>query len=170
MCVCRQVHHIHNKISFSSLFFLPVVLLAIAVGHNHSKRDTIVVTPFVVVEILVAIIFSIPLFVSVVLIAIVLNYVTNGAIDGRKALHILNKVKFESGKYSDIWIIVDIFYFKLSKQNQPNERRLEGTDKQEARVTDSCFPNSATWILIILSGLTILPLSYFCQCDPGHIR
>ena len=154
----REIHCTYNiTFSFPPILF-SVVLWALAVGHNHSGRVAVTVTPFVVVEILVGIIFPTLLFTSAVLIAIVLNYATYGAIDGREAIpHILNKVKFERGKYSDFWIIVDSFYLKLSRRKQPNERKLDETDEQEpVKDTDSCFPNSATWILIIISGLTII--------------
>ena len=108
----REIHCTHNiTFSFSPILF-SVVLWALAVGHSHPGRVTVTVNPFVVVEILVGIIFSTPLFTSAVLIAIILNYATYGAIDGHEAIpHIFNKVKFERGKYSDFWIIVDSFYF-----------------------------------------------------------
>ena len=166
------------------------MLWAIAVGYNRSRRVSVGVTPFVVVELLVAVICPTLLFASAVLMAIVLNYVTDGNIDGREALpRILSNVKFVRGKTYDFWIIVDSFSFQLNKKGQPNkgkeeegtnkqaaerpdqpnkEKEEEGTDKQAAKrpakhgICYSCFPNSATWILIILSGLTIiLAVSYF---------
>ena len=49
------------------------------------------------------------------------------------------------------------FTFKLNRQKQPSERKLNETDgKEPVEDTDSYFPNSATWILIIISGLTII--------------
>ncbi len=134
-----------------------LVLWAIAIGYNHTRAAEREVYPFVLVELLVCIIFPIFLFISVILVAIVLNFITIGALDGRQIIpKLLRNVQFEKKTDSDFWIISNSFYFTLERR-KPN-------DSKERRVCYSCFPNLATWILAALAGLCIiLAMSYFAD-------
>jgi len=125
------------------------VLWAIAVGYNFTRSGVPEVYPFVVVELLCCVLFPIFFFVSVICMAVVLHYVTYGALDGRQILpRLLPNVKFEKGEKSDFWIIANSFYFTLKRRNS-NEGDDEGTRKKliGCSVCYSCFPNFATWII-----------------------
>ena len=142
------------------------MLWAIAVGYNRSRRVNVSVTPFVVVELLVAVIFPILLYISGILMAIVLDYITYGALDGREALpRILRNVKLEKGAKSDFWIIVNSFYFELPKCENTDTGSCpepEQMPKKPSGACHSCYSNRATWLLIIISGMSIsLAVSYF---------
>ena len=140
------------------------VLWAVAVGYNFTRGGVREVYPFVVVELLSCVLFPMFLFVSVVFMAVVLHYVTRGALDGRQILpRLLPNVKFETGEKSDFWIIANSFYFTL-KRRPSNKDDDEETRKKliGCSVCYSCFPNFATWIISALAGLCfILAVSFF---------
>lgn len=144
---------------------ISIVLWAIAIGVNHSRRADITVVPFIVVELLVAIGFPFFLFTGGIFMANVLDFITYGAVDARKILpRFLRSVKFEEGteldqvssggdpnkKDYDFWVIEDTFYFYLDKR--------KGGDRF------SCYPNFATWVLVAILSLSInLAVSYFAD-------
>ena len=133
------------------------MLWAIAIAFNHSNRVDITVTPFVIVELLVAVGFPVLFYIAGIFMASVLDFVTLGAADSRGALpRFLKSVQFEKGDKEDSWIIEDTFYFPLTKRTK-EERKKHG-------FCYSCYPNPATWILVTILGLTIsLAVSYFAD-------
>ena len=140
------------------------MLWSVAIGYNFSRATEREVYPFVVVELLVCIIFPVFLFIAGILMAVVLDYVTYGALDGRHFIpRLLRNVKFEKGKESDFWIIVNSFYFTLKKPKGDGDAAAKA--KQiGCGVCYSCFPNFATWIIAALAGLClILAVSYFAD-------
>lgn len=122
---------------------------------NHFRQQQVSITNFIIVELLVALGLPILLFTSAILMANVLDFVTFGAVDFRKALpRFLHSVQFKKGEKSDYWVIEDTFYFSLSKRS-PEDRIDHG-------VCFSCYPNLATWILVAIVGLSLnLAVSYF---------
>ena len=143
-----------------------LVLWAIAIGYNHTRAAEREVYPFVLVELLVCIIFPIFLFISVILVAIVLNFITIGALDGRQIIpKLLRNVQFEKKTDSDFWIISNSFYFTLERRKSDDSNDSKERAKQiGCGVCYSCFPNFATWILAALAGLCIiLAMSYFAD-------
>ena len=139
-----------------------VVLWAIAIAFNFSHRASKSVIPFVLVEILAAISCPLMLFISLVLLAILLDFLTHGTIDTRAAIpKFLKAVKFQQfndGKKEDAWIIQGTFYFALPQR----------TEEQRKNCCTSVYHNCATWILLIIIGLSItLTVSHFADSIIG---
>ena len=107
------------------------------------------------VELLAGVVFPALFFSSVVAIMNVLDFVTVGAVDARKALpRFLPSVQIKKGEKYDWWIIQGSFYFSL-KQRKKEDRPNHG-------FCFTCFPNTATWILVAIVFVTInFAISYF---------
>ena len=125
----------------------------IAISFNHTRQDEKTVTPFIIVEILVAV--GVPLFLctSIAFFAVVLEYVSMGKVDLRMLIpRLVQMVKFESGEKFDYWVIDDIFYYRLKK-------KAGRSDKGCWFAVDK---SPATWFLAIIVGTSInLVISYF---------
>ena len=133
------------------------MLWAIAIGLNHSRRQEITVVPFVIVELLVAIAFPFLFFIGGITMANVIDFVTYGAVDARRALpNFLKSVQFKEGKKFDYWVIEKTFFFSLKKR--------EKEERVEHGFCYSCYPNFATWVLVAILSLSInLAVSYFAD-------
>lgn len=128
---------------------------AIAIGINHSSRNDKTVTPFVVVDLLVAIVSPILFFLSGIIMANIVDFLTSGQADARDALpYFLHFLKLERGGKYDYWVIEDSFYFKLEKRK----------DRENHGFCYSCYPNFSTWVLVGIASLSLnLAISYFAD-------
>ena len=93
------------------------------------------------------------LIVSTALVAIVVDYITVGQLDMRKAIcYILPSVTAQEGKENNYWTILDTFYFPLSKR----------PDRNKHGFLYSCDKSRYTWYFSIVCALSILLVfSYF---------
>ena len=75
--------------------------------------------PFVIVELLVAIVFPFLFFAGGIIMANVIDFVTFGAVDARRALpNFLKSVEFKEGEKSDYRVIEKTFFFALKKRDK----------------------------------------------------
>jgi hypothetical protein len=134
---------------------LESLLWAVALSCYHTNRLEKHISVFVLVEFLAGILLPLLLFLSSVLLAIVLDYVTIGHVDARKRIkRFLPSVTFEEGKKNDYWVIEDRFYFKLEKRDE------HLTHKHS--LLYSCDKTLSTWLLTGIVALSILLcFSYF---------
>ena len=118
-----------------------------------SESSTIKVDAFIIVDILIGIAAPILLFISTGLIAIVIDYITVGQLDMRKAIgYILTSVNMQEGKENNYWTILDTFYF-------PMDRRPH---RKDHGFFYSCDKNRYTWYFATICALSILLVfSYF---------
>ena len=98
-------------------------------------------------------------FISLVLLANLLDFLTHGTIDTRAAIpKFLKAVKFKQFNDEDAWIIQDTFYFALPQR----------TEEQRKNCCTSVYHNRSTWILLIVIGLSItLTVSHFADSIIG---
>lgn len=109
-----------------------------AIASNQTRLMSKLLYPF-----LVGILFPLLLYIAFVLMAFLLDFITVGTLDARKAIpHFLQVVKFEEGTKRDYWVVNDAFFFSLEK------RKNKG-------FFFSFYPNFATWILVSVVGLYI---------------
>ncbi len=105
-----------------TLFHL-LVLWGIAISYGNSQRDDVVLSAYITVEILTAVLMPICLFVFGIVFAGILDFVTWGQVDLRMLIpKFLPVVKFEAGineekKHFDYWVIEDTFYFQVEKRD-----------------------------------------------------
>ena len=144
-----------HSLSLSLSVSVVPVLWAVALGYYHTRRLEKNIFSFVLVEFLAGFLLPLLLFVSSVLLAIILDFVTIGRVDVRKRIkHFLPSVDFEEGKEFDYWVIEDRFYFKLEKKDEHL--------KKHHGLWYSCDKTLSTWLLTGITALTILfCLAYF---------
>ena len=134
---------------------LSAVLWAVALGYYHTNRVEKQLSAFFLVEFLAGFLLPLLLFISSVLLAIVVEYVTIGRVDARKRIkRFLPTVVFEEGVESDYWVIEERFYFKL--------RRRDKHLTKNHGFWYSCDKSLSTWLLTGIVALSLLlSFSYF---------
>ncbi len=135
------------------------MLWGVATSYGNTRTDNVILATYVTVEILTAILLPIFFFISGILLAGILDFITWGRLDFRTLVpKFLTVVKFESGvdakdnKAYDYWVIEDTFYFEVKKRDH----------SQKADFRNSFDKNLATWALTFIVCLGIhLPVAYF---------
>ena len=124
-----------------------------ALGYYHTNRVEKRISEFAVVEFLAGILLPLLLFLSSVLLAIVVDYVTIGRVDARKRIkRFLPSVVFEEGVENDYWVIEERFYFKLKRRDHHLDHGF----------WYSCDKSLSTWLLTAIAALSLLLcFSYF---------
>ena len=117
------------------------VLWAIAISYEYAQRDDMNIGAFIAVEVLVAVMMPIFVFVGAIPLSIVLDYITVGQLDLRLIIpRFFQDVKFVSGEKNDYWVVNNAIYYPL--------------DKKEDRVKHGCSysidTSSATWLLTVI--------------------
>ncbi len=136
----------------------PLVLWGISTSYGNTRRDDVVLSTYITVEILTAVVMPIFFFVFGILFAGVLDFITWGRVDLRTLIpKFLPVVKFEAGineekKHFDYWVIEDTFYFQVDKRDH----------SKEASFANSFDKAWSTWSLnfIVCLGLH-LSIAYF---------
>ena len=133
--------------------FVPVVW-GITLAYSFGFGDENVIWPFITVEVIVGIVCPLLMYIGVLLFAIVLDYVTVGRIDARKAVHsVLPSVQLLKAKENEYWVIKNTFYFLIRKRPQNSDTSSYTTVLDFSR---------ATIYFIIIIGLSFgLATSYF---------
>lgn len=129
------------------------LLWGIAIAFDYTRRVDLRVESFVLVDLLVGIGVPAFLFVSVALMAVVLDFITVGYLDARKAIaKILPAVKFLKGAKHYYWVIEGTFYFPLSRKRHHLEHGC----------CYACDKSRSTWYLSFILGLALtLAVSFF---------
>ena len=134
------------------------MLWGIATAYGNTRTDNVVLATYVTVEILTAILLPIFFFISGILLAGILDFITWGRLDLRTLIpKFLRVVKFESGLDEnndpfDYWVIEDTFHFQVDQRDHSNT----------ADFRNSFDKFGATWALNIIVCLGIhLPVAYF---------
>ena len=133
--------------------FIPVVW-GITLGYSFGFGDENVIWPYITVEAIVGLVCPLLVFIGTMLFAIVLDYVTLGRIDARKAVHtVLPSVQLLKADDNEYWVIKDTFYYLIRKR--PSNYN-----------TSSCTTvwdfSRATIYFVIIIGLSFgLSTSYF---------
>lgn len=137
------------------LLLFHAVLWGIAIGLNHYKQQERTPSVFIIVDLLAGVAFPFLAFAGGVFMAIVLDFITYGAVDPRKALpHFLQSVKFKQGEKCDYWVIEEMFYYSIKKRSKE--------DRYNHGFLFSCYPNLVTWILVAIVGVCVnLAVSHF---------
>ena len=114
------------------------VLWAIAISYEYAQRDDMNIGAFIAVEVLVAVMMPIFVFVGAIPLSIVLDYITVGQFDLRLIIpRFFQDVKFVSGEKNDYWVVNDAIYYPL--------------DKKEDRVKHGCSYSIDTSCLLYTS-------------------
>ncbi len=134
------------------------MLWGIATSYGNTRRDDVVLSTFVTVEILTAVLLPIFFFIFGILFAGVLDFITWGKLDLRTLVpKFLPVVKFQAGldeekKHVDLWVIEDTFYFQVPKRDH----------SKKASFSNSFDNVWSTWSLNFIVCLGIhLSVAYF---------
>ena len=137
------------------------MLWGIAISYNQFNPRSLLVTDvstikptsFIIVDILIGIVAPILLFISTGLVAIVVDFITVGQMDMRKAIsYILPSVAAQEGRENNYWTVLDTFYFPRNKRAHRSDHGL----------FYSCDKSRYTWYFAIICAFSILLVfSYF---------
>jgi len=134
--------------------FCFVVIWGITLSYDFGFGDENVIWPYIVVEVIVGLVFPLLIFIGIVLFAIVMDYVTVGRIDARKAVHtVLPSVELVKANNNEYWSVKNTFYFLI---------RETPTNKRSSSCTSLFEFSRATIYFIIVIGLSFgVTTSYF---------
>lgn len=139
----------------SVLFLLGLMALVwgVTLAYSFGFGDENVIWPFITVEAIVGLACPFLMYIGIILFGVVLDYVTNGRIDARKAVHtVLPSVQLLKAEQNEYWVIKDTFYFLIRKR--PQGERTSCTTAWDC--------SRATIYFVIIIGLSFgLATSYF---------
>ena len=129
------------------------MIWGITLSYDFGFGDENVIWPYIVVEVIVGLVCPLLLYVGIVLFAVVIDYVTLGRIDARKAVHtVLPSVELVIASDNEYWSIKNTFYFLIRKR--PTQKRSSCTSLVEF--------SRATIYFVIIIGLSFgVTTSYF---------
>ena len=137
------------------MFLFILVAWGITLAYNFGFGDENVIWPFIVVEAIVGIVCPLLMYIGTLLFAVVIDYVTMGRVDARKAIHsLLPSVHLLKANDNEYWVIKDTFYYLIRERpaNRPVDDKTPSCDKL----------SRATVYFIIIIGLSFgLSTSYF---------
>lgn len=139
------------------------VLWSIAIAYDHTRQSEKTVAAFLGVELLAGLALPLFIFVSVILLAVVLDFITIGHLDARQGLtqFLPGALQFVRGKRNNYWVIENTFYFKLKKRS----------DRLEHNCFYSFDRTLATWHLATIVALSLLlAFSYFVDITIDQAR
>ena len=141
----------------------PLVVWGIAISYDYSRRqDEREVGVYILVDLIIGIIMPTLFFIAAVLMSVVLSFITNNHLDGRKAIaRLLPSVRFMEAEKNNYWVIENIFYFRLRRH----------TDLSKHGCCYAWDKNRSTWLLVAIIFLTILlTFSYFVNQSVVRVR
>ncbi len=145
MMLCTHTHtHTHAHTHAHT------VLWGIALAYDHARRVDKDVDSFLAVELVLGVVMPLCLFIGGVLMAVVLEFITDGKLNAHKGInHFIPGVAFVIGLKRNYWVIDDTFYFPIKHHT-----------------TKTCFKTCdktpATWLITASVCLTLLlSFSYF---------
>ena len=111
------------------------------------------VWPYIVTEVLVAVVLPIFLCTSAALFCIVVTFITSGKLELRTAVSkFIPAIQFKNGDKMDYWVIQSFFYVKQEKK----------TDYDKRGCWYACNKSRHTWYIATLVALQLLlAISYF---------
>ena len=130
------------------------VIWGVTLAYSFGFGDENVIWPFITVEAIVGLASPLLTYVGVILFGVVLDYVTDGRMDARKAIHsVLPSVRLLKAHDNEYWVIKDTFYYLIRK-------RPENTNTSSCTTAWEC--SRATLYFIMIIGLSFgLATSYF---------
>ena len=130
------------------------MIWGITLSYDFGFGDENVIWPYIVVELIVGLVCPLLIFIGIVLFAIVMDYVTVGRIDARKAVHtVLPSVQLVIANNNEYWSVKNTFYFLIRKKP---------TNKRSSSCTSLFEFSRATIYFIIVIGLSFgVTTSYF---------
>ena len=137
-----------------NVFCYLVVIWGITISYTYGYGNENVLWPFIVVEAVIGVVFPLLIYIGTVLFAIVIDYVTMGRVDARKAIHsLLPHVSLVKADENEYWVIKDTFYYFVRKRPVDDKTPSCTTVKDCSR---------ATVYFIIIIGLSfVLSASHF---------
>ena len=130
------------------------MIWGITLAYSFGFGDENVIWPFITVEVIVGIGCPLLMYIGILLFAVILDYVTKGKVDARKAVHsVLPSVELLKAKDNEYWVIKNTFYYLVRRRPQGGE---------PSSCTSAWDHSRATIYFIIIIGLSFgLSTSYF---------
>lgn len=126
----------------------------VTLAYSFGFGDENVIWPFITVEAIVGLGCPLLMYIGVIVFGVVLDYVTEGRIDVRKAVHtVLPSVQLLKTRENEYWVIKSTFYYLIRKRPHNFET---------SSCTTSWDCSRATLYFIVIIGLSLgLATSYF---------
>ena len=136
------------------LVLFTIVIWGVTLAYSFGFGDENVIWPFITVEAIVGLAFPLLTYIGIILFGMVLDYVTCGRVDARKAFHsVLPSVQLLKANKNEYWVIKNTFYYLIRE-------RPENTKTSSYTTAWKCSRASFYFIMII--GLSFgLSTSYF---------
>ena len=135
-------------------FVFGPVIWGMTLAYTFGFGDENVIWPFITVEVIVGLVCPLLMYIGTLLFAVVMDYVTMGKIDARKAVHsVLPSVQLLKANENEYWVIKNTFYYLIRTRPQ---------NSQTSSCTTTWDCSRATIYFIIIIGLSFgLATSYF---------